>query len=519
MAGHFSLLVLIIALSIIVRVYHVDFVPSGVFPDEAYNGVDAYNALQNGNYRWFYPANHGREGLFINLIAVSFNFMGVSPLSLRLPSIFLGVLTVMGVYFLSRELFRSTPHLALTASYLTAVSFWAITFSRIAFRAILMLPIITFSLYFIFRGIRTKRYYNYALSGLIFGLGFHSYIAFRLFPVLLASLILLLFIQHHFKKIKYFVTSSIIFSLSALLTVFPILYCFYLHPEFIGSRTNSLSVFSQETKYILPTLIQNISLSLLKFNFIGDSNWRHGFPSHPTLNHVVGIFFAVGIIFSLIILARCLYQQLKQGAHGDNSFLVHGLLLSWFIVFLAPEFLTNEGIPHALRSIGVLPVVYIYSAFFLTKIIGVFLNKSIVSRVAIGLISVFLLTSIGLMNIYQYHVLWARNPKQADAFYKPLTDLALYIRELPRESSKYVVATRWERLTVELFNTHTPNLHLIYWTQIKNIDTSKDFFLLYQRENEVIENIMRSKSDVSVNVISTKLNSSFTVIKSVPPSS
>lgn len=132
---HLILLTLIIILAAILRIYNIDSAPAGIYPDEANNGTNAYDAQLNNDYQLFYPDNNGREGLYINLIAFSFKFFGVNMLTLKLASILMGILTVLGVYFLSKELFIGKPRLTLIASYLTAVSFWAINFSRIGFRA------------------------------------------------------------------------------------------------------------------------------------------------------------------------------------------------------------------------------------------------------------------------------------------------------------------------------------------------------------------------------------------------
>src|SRR3990167_4438131 len=117
----FLLLVLIIAGFL--RLYHITTVPPGLYPDEAMNGNNALQAFSVGDFSaqgarlpdgqgpvsgWkvFYPENNGREGLFINIQALFLKFFGVNePWVLRLPSAIFGILTVLGIYFLSREMF------------------------------------------------------------------------------------------------------------------------------------------------------------------------------------------------------------------------------------------------------------------------------------------------------------------------------------------------------------------------------------------------------------------------------
>src|SRR3989344_4162996 len=114
------LLLGIISIATFFRLYHFTSAPPGLFTDEAYNGKNALEALQTGDYRVFYEDNFGREGLFINIQALSVKFFGVTePWALRFPSPIVGVLTVLGLYFLARELFSERA--ALFGSFFLAV--------------------------------------------------------------------------------------------------------------------------------------------------------------------------------------------------------------------------------------------------------------------------------------------------------------------------------------------------------------------------------------------------------------
>ncbi|MEI8096660.1 MAG: glycosyltransferase family 39 protein, partial [Candidatus Moraniibacteriota bacterium] len=182
------LLALILTLAFTARIYHIDSTPAGIYPDEAANGVDALNAIETTDYKLFYPANYGREGLFINLQAVSIAIIGNTILGLKLWSILFGTLSVLGIYLLSKELFQRRSAGILSA-FMLATSYWAINFSRIGFRAIMTTFILTFSFYFFFRGLRTKKILDFFIAGIIFGLGLHTYIAFRVAPLIFVFLI------------------------------------------------------------------------------------------------------------------------------------------------------------------------------------------------------------------------------------------------------------------------------------------------------------------------------------------
>ena len=110
------LLLSILIIASFLRLYNLTELPPGLYPDEAMNGNNAQEALDNTNFSaeggpafgWkiFYPENFGREGLFINIQALFINKFGHQPWALRLPSAIFGVLTVLGLYFFTKELFR-----------------------------------------------------------------------------------------------------------------------------------------------------------------------------------------------------------------------------------------------------------------------------------------------------------------------------------------------------------------------------------------------------------------------------
>ena len=74
--------------------------PRGSFGDEATDGLDALDVLA-GRGAVFFPANFGREGLHIWLVAGAFRLLGITSLALRLPSVLAGILTALATYWLA----------------------------------------------------------------------------------------------------------------------------------------------------------------------------------------------------------------------------------------------------------------------------------------------------------------------------------------------------------------------------------------------------------------------------------
>ena len=147
---------LIVLGALFLRTYKLSTLPPGVYPDESVNGIDAITANANHNWQLFYTNNNGREGLFMNLIALGFSLFGVSVVTLKMWSVLFGTLTVLGMTLLGEELLASR-RAGLIAGFLTATSFWAINFSRIGFRAIMLPFVLVFSIFFLIRGIQKKK--------------------------------------------------------------------------------------------------------------------------------------------------------------------------------------------------------------------------------------------------------------------------------------------------------------------------------------------------------------------------
>ncbi|MCK9379296.1 MAG: glycosyltransferase family 39 protein [Candidatus Moranbacteria bacterium] len=496
----------LILLGLFLRVYAINIAPPGIYPDEAVNGQDALRFLDGAGWQWFYPDNDGREGFFINLVALSFSIFGVSAFSLRLPAIIFGTLTILGTYLLARVLFKNEK-IALLAGFLNAVSFGAIIFSRISFRASMLPFILVWSFYFFFVGIQSRKIIHFAIAGAIFGLGMHSYIAFRVAPLILLGLLPFLFVskdeflKNFWKQILAFVFSFVIISA-------PMFFTFYSHPEYFWSRTEAVSVFSSRSSgHPLEVLVHNFELSLLKYNFVGDMNWRDNFPPYPILNLVEGIFFLGGLIGSLVIFFRFLFLRIFRKIKSENL-VICAFLLLWFFGMLAPEFMSAEGNPHALRSIGALPVVFIFSAAF-----AVFLQENLEKfskfrkKTIYGFFIVIFLF-IGVFDIAKYFVFWANNAQTARAFEKNVTDLAYYTEGLPKEKKVYAILGNMQRVVVRIFNWNRLNFHDLNPVELDGFDFGNDgnrvFVFTDYKKDEIIEKLSERFGKMEMKKITDK---------------
>ncbi len=430
--------ILLLAFAFFVRFWHIDTLPAGLWIDEAVNSADAITANTTGNYQWFYSNNYGREGLFINLQALSLALFGNSIAALKLWSAIFGCLAVLGTYLLGKELFgRRAP--ALFAAVSLAFSYWAINFSRIGFRAIMTPALLAFAFYFFFRGLRTERKRYFLFAGLFVGLGLHGYIASRLVPGIF--ILLFPFIWLSYKDfLTRFWKHSLVFLLGALITASPMLYHFFVsHPEDFASRSAAVSVFAPEVNGgdLVGTLATSLTLSLQKYNFIGDGNWRHNYPPYPLLDPLTGIFFLSGLIFLFFQIFTLLWSRFKTGVR-DFRLVRNSFLIVTFLVMLAPEFLTVEGVPHALRAIGTQIPVFLIAGFAIHWLYRYGEQALPFSKNIFHGLVIVVLIGAAAINITKYFIFFNERPEQKASFSYTQVQMAKFLATLPSEQIKYV---------------------------------------------------------------------------------
>lgn len=434
-----AVIFLIVLAAFFIRTHNLSSIPPGVYPDEAVNGADAISAIESQNYKLFYVNNNGREGLFMNLIAIGFQLFGISVVTLKMWSVLAGTLTVLGMILLGEELLQSR-RAGIVAGFLTATSFWAINFSRISFRAILLPFVLVFTIYFLVRGIQKNKIFDYILAGVFFGLGVHTYIAFRIAPIILIVLLAAFlisrkrFLATHWKPISAFI-------LATFLVALPMLADFYANPDHFSARTSEVSVFNPVVNQgnLLKAVGISFGMTMGEFNFYGDHNWRHNLPTQPELFPVVGIFFLAGLFYFIYEFFFLLYRRIVRGQRSER-FIPVSLLLAWFFAMIIPAVMTFEGLPHALRSIGAMPVAILLAVF---AIEATFKwteknRETAYKKAAYGILILAILAS-GIISLKYYFIDWGQSQDVRGAFNQNFMNMANYINALPKNTPKYIV--------------------------------------------------------------------------------
>jgi dolichyl-phosphate-mannose-protein mannosyltransferase len=439
------------------RFAKLDSIPPGLYPDEAMNGNNAIQAWETDSFKLFYPENNGREGLFINLQAISIHFLGTTPFALRAVSAIIGVLTVLGTYLLTRRMFDDW-RIAAIAALLMATGFWHVNFSRIGFRAIMSPFLAVWGFYYLYKGIETHRLWHWGVAGVFFGLGLHTYIAFRLMPLAIFLVLAACWwaVRGTFSHGKYeYARRQLLGGMACMIGVgilvaLPMIVYFVGHPDDFGGRVSQVSVFASD--HPGRDLISNTIRTLGMFFVEGDHNWRHNLSGEPILFLPVAVFFAVGLAHTIWRMGHSLRTREHPGV-------VQILLVSWFAVGLLPGILSSEGIPHALRILTSAPPVYIMAALGLHWIytwLGKWYSLRDVHQVClpgprghrwctgegsllVGLAVVAVLVAIAVGDGSRYFLQWGRHPATASAFNTRYVTIGNDLNALPPATLKYVI--------------------------------------------------------------------------------
>ena len=433
------------------RFYLIQEIPPGLYPDEATNGNNAVEALSTGAFKVFYPENNGREGLFINLQAIAIRALGTEPWVLRLVSAIFGTLTIAGLWLLARELSLS-PLLPFFSSFFLAASYWHINFSRIGFRAIMVPFFSVFTMYLLLRALRKGGILESVGAGILLGLGLNTYIASRFLPFVVAvPRLFFLWVWWKASAVASFCAPCLIalFLLGAIVASLPLGLYFIEHPgDFLG-RGGQVSIFAGENPVY--EFAKSNALTLQMFFWKGDCNQRHNFNCEPELHWPVAVFFLIGSALAI----RGVVKFLKNRGMPKNDQAASLMILAWFFFMLFPATLTREGLPHALRSIGLIPPVFLlagWGATYLWEKIKSYLDgacedpqwverRAQINRIKkeFAVLMALLLIFIGVHAYRAYFVRFAHSIDTQNAFAADLVQIGRYINALPRETKKIVV--------------------------------------------------------------------------------
>jgi hypothetical protein len=221
----------------------------------------------------------------------------------------------------------------------------------------------------------------------------------------------------------------IIFVIFALLAAAPLFYYYAKNPADFMGRAGQVSIFASQNP--IKMLATSTIKTLGQFVVAGDYNWRHNFSGSPEIFWPLIPFFIIGIFYSI-------FQILKKRNYIDRSYSLlttHYTLLAAWGAMLLPAIATNEGLPHALRSIGAIPPSYIFTGLGGYLIISRIKNFKMLFSILIFAFCI----AVAYFSYKLYFIDWAQNSNVKGAFTQKFVDEANYLKSLPTNIKKYVI--------------------------------------------------------------------------------
>jgi len=368
--SEFAILAAILLLAAVFRYWQINEYPKAIHYDEVINGLVVQDLLR-GILPELLTYDRAREPIIFFVMAPFVWLFGSTPGALRVATETVSLSVVIGVFFLTRELFdRKT---ALSAALLCAVNVWASYHGRLATRSILVPLMLTLALT---TGVKAWRSSNltgltrsaslrgasrdlsgfskwkwWIVSGIFFGAVFYTY-ASNLFiiPAVFVTLAALFVYDRKAvldRKWQLLTLAIIMFAIGTPIFIFR-----YTHRASGPGRPMILSVFyeGQSLEDFVKTFITQSALIGRMFFIKGDLQMRHNIPGRPAFDFLMAIPFILGIVFGLW----------KKEWRAKTVF-----ALTWLGVWLMPSFVAKDA-PHFLRSSGALAFVFVFPALGLT---------------------------------------------------------------------------------------------------------------------------------------------------------
>ncbi len=375
----------IVVLATILRLWQLGHVPPSPDWDEVALGYDAYSIIHTGRDEFgkFLPVvlrsfDDYKPALYAYLAVPTVLMFGLNVAAVRLPSAIFGVISVIAVFYLVRELFEHNPKkdfFALAASSLFAISPWSLQFSRVAFESNVGVALNILTALFFVKGL--KKPWMLSLSAFFAGLCIYVYQSEKVFTPLLV----LILVAVYFRKLisiprKYLITSIVV----GIIIVSPMIF-YILNNRAALLRVSGTSIFSYQTE-VLKNSSQRLNLDKLNSDRLGllFDNRRliygitiiSGYLSHFDLNWLfmtgdISRHHAPGMgmiyLFELPLILIGIYM-LFFGDFDKNS---KKLVFLWFLAAAIPASITT-GVPHAVRTLNFLPTYQILSGIGLVAV-------------------------------------------------------------------------------------------------------------------------------------------------------
>ena len=461
---------LILILAIFLRVFKLDQVPPALFGDEVDVGYQAYSLWETGRdltgrFLPFYlkSLSEYRTPLYIYSAAPFVGVFGLNEWGVRLPAVFWGILSIVGIFLLSKKLFNSK--IGLLTMFLFSISPWHLQYSRASFEVTMLLSFLIFGTYFFLKGLEKNRYFF--ISIILFVSSIYIYSTAVVFAPLLALLLTIIYGKQIFK------TKPITIALLAivgLIILIPLGLSMFTGEA--KERFTTVSIFQDKV------LTDKLNLARKGEEYYStEGEVRATNPKQEIFFHnkatvftqvfLTNYFKAINPLFLFAdgdITFRHSIHEMGQEYYFEAILLILGIfalvrlerkkslfVFGWLLLAPIPASLTDGGGSHATRLIIMLPPLGLISALGANWILERW--KTIYGK---GLVGIMLLVIILNMTFYfhRYYIHYA--PESWRWWHVGYKEAMLYIKSVEKDYQ-----------LIGFNNTYEPSLiRFLFWNQI-----------------------------------------------------
>lgn len=441
-------LIIILLFATFLRLYKIDKNPVSLFGDELDVGYQAYSILKTGrdylgNFMpiHFQSLAEWRTPLYIYSCVPTIAVFGISPLGIRLPAAFFGILSVLVSYLLVKEI-AGKEKIGLLSALILAISPWYLQYSRAGFEVTEMIFFLLLGIFFFLKGLKSSKFLLW--SALSLALMPWTYSTAKLFlPLIILCLIVIWWRElKKIPKLKLIIPAAVFFVITEIFilsTIFggglqrigeiSILNDSRAIPQIESDRLDDIDftrktsqqitiadkIFHNKFNYFASIFISNYLQSFsTDFLFIkGDFiNLRQS--SGFELYKIDFIFIFLGLIFLIT---------------SDINKKIKIFLILWLLIAPIPSSFTEGGGNHATRLILMMPVLIILVTF------GIYFSYIKINKrfKVLFAIIIFIIYLVSLL-FYQ-HDYWIHYPFRSERWWQAGYEEA--IKSALKESEKY----------------------------------------------------------------------------------
>lgn len=467
------LITLVLVLAAALRLYQLDAMPPSLNWDEA---AAAYNSWAIANYGKdeygkkfplvFRNFGDDKHPVHIYTTALFIKILGTNDFTVRLPSAFLGVMSVL-LLFLIVNLWFKNFYLGLLSGFVLSISPYHIHFSRGLWEVNFALFYFLLGLYGFFKGIEKRNWW--VVVGFVgFGLSLLSYHSSKVVVLPVVILLSILYIKDLLAVKKLAFLCFGVFLFFALLIA--------LNPALLGTARVQQTKFSEKvienTEFFKKTnqkmlgyaevVAQNyIKHFDLNYLFVkGDQSPRNSVKTFGMFYKADALFIIIGLI---IALWNIVYKKSKV-------FLV---ALVWLLLSPLPSSFT-DGAPNATRAMFMMGSLHILSALGIYTLINAF--KKIQLRVVLSLLVIGIFVASLSFYLREYY---GKYESEAIQWQYGMKEIVEFVASRPDYARVYMTDVRSQPYIFFLYYLKVPPDKLqetvIYNDDIRN----KSYNLIY----------------------------------------